>query len=155
MYAPCMDSTMFIQGPFGWRIPRFPQGRAYVYLIHFREPYKHARHYCGFTTNLDARLTCHRHGNGARLMEVVTDAGIEWELARLWPVASCEEGHVLERRLKRRHDGPGLCPICAGKPVDVLVALRQGHWPLALHAWQGRRQPMGEHRPVFVRRAPR
>ncbi|MGL5823781.1 MAG: hypothetical protein ACRCYU_02915 [Nocardioides sp.] len=30
-----------------------------VYLIHFHTPYQHARHYTGWTTNLDARLAEH------------------------------------------------------------------------------------------------
>ena len=33
-----------------------------VYLIHFDEPFQHARHYLGYTKNLDTRLAAHRAG---------------------------------------------------------------------------------------------
>lgn len=78
-----------------------------VYLLHFNRPYKHARHYLGSTNNLNARLERHRAGNGARLIEVITQAGIGFTLARTW-----EGGRTLERRLKNWHNSPKLCPIC-------------------------------------------
>jgi predicted GIY-YIG superfamily endonuclease len=80
-----------------------------VYLIHFDTPYKHARHYLGYTNNLDRRLEEHRRGQGARLMEVIHNAGITWRLARTW-----EGGRDLERKLKSQHNSPAnLCPICS------------------------------------------
>jgi predicted GIY-YIG superfamily endonuclease len=81
-----------------------------VYLIHFNKAYRHARHYIGFTTNLDKRITDHLCGMGARLMEVITDAGIEWRVARTW-----EGDRKLERRLKEWHNAALLCPLCSGK----------------------------------------
>ncbi len=50
-----------------------------VYLLHFDQPYKHARHYTGWTESsgsLKARLARHARGDGARLLEVVHAAGI-------------------------------------------------------------------------------
>jgi predicted GIY-YIG superfamily endonuclease len=47
-----------------------------VYLLHFDRPYKRARHYLGWASDLDARLAQHTAGHGARLLEVVHDAGI-------------------------------------------------------------------------------
>ena len=79
-----------------------------LYLLHFERPYKHARHYRGYTRGLLDRLACHRAGNGARLMEVVTGAGIPWVLARTWPRGT----RTLERQLKNHNNGPRLCPIC-------------------------------------------
>jgi hypothetical protein len=61
----------------------------------------------------------------------------------------------MERALKKRHNGPGLCPLCRGELGDVLVAMRCGHWPLALFARPGRRQPLTRSRPVFVARGRR
>jgi predicted GIY-YIG superfamily endonuclease len=84
-----------------------------VYLIHFRKPFKHARHYLGFSTDLDKRLTDHLAGMGARLMEVVTAAGIQWKLVRTWP-----GDRELERRLKNRKEAPKLCPICNPKAFN-------------------------------------
>lgn len=85
-----------------------------VYLIHFETPYQHARHYLGCTTDLAARLAAHRAGTGARLMEVITQAGISWEVARTW-----EGGYLLERALKQRKNGPKLCPVCIQKRLCV------------------------------------
>jgi len=81
-----------------------------VYLIHFNVPYKHARHYLGSCDDLQARLARHKAGNGARLMEVVKNAGITWQLARTW-----EGGKGKERELKRQKNSPRLCPICNGR----------------------------------------
>lgn len=81
-----------------------------VYLIHFNKAYRHARHYIGFTTNLDKRITDHLCGMGARLMEVITNAGIEWRVARTW-----KGDRRLERRLKGWHNAALLCPLCSGK----------------------------------------
>jgi len=85
-------------------------------------------------------------------MEVVTQAGIDFELSRLWRIDTWEESRDLERKLKHWHSDVKLCPLCQGKPPDPLVYMRQGHWPLALHDGSGKRQPMGTHIPTFVRR---
>jgi len=82
---------------------------ATIYLIHFSEAYKHARHYIGLTDDLDARLSAHASGQGARLMEVITNAGISWKVARTW-----SGNRKLERQLKRRKEAPALCPVCSG-----------------------------------------
>ena len=80
-----------------------------VYLIHFNQAYRHARHYVGSTDDLAGRLDAHRSGQGARLLQVVTDAGIGFECVRTW-----NGGRKLERQIKSRKEAPRLCPICAG-----------------------------------------
>ncbi len=80
-----------------------------VYLLHFNQPYRHARHYLGFSHDLRARLHAHKSGSGARLMEVIAEAGISWQVARLWP----DGDRTLEHQLKGWHSGAKLCPICA------------------------------------------
>jgi predicted GIY-YIG superfamily endonuclease len=85
-----------------------------VYLIHFDRAYKHARHYLGWTTDLDTRLAAHRDGRGARLMDVITAAGITWQLARTWP-----GGRDRERAIKNRHAAPRICPLCSPRPQPV------------------------------------
>src|SRR3712207_5002319 len=77
-----------------------------VYLIHFFAPYGHARHYLGSTADLDARLAEHQRGAGARLMEVVSQAGINWTLVRAWP-----GDRKRERQLKNYHRR-ALWPLC-------------------------------------------
>ncbi len=39
-----------------------------VYLIHLSHPYRHARHYLGWTQNLEHRLAEHRAGRGSPLL---------------------------------------------------------------------------------------
>jgi len=81
--------------------------RQHVYLLHFIQPYKHARHYLGCADDLSARLAQNRADNGARLTQVVRDAGGSWEVARTW-----RGGRRLEQKLKGYHSGVKLCPIC-------------------------------------------
>jgi hypothetical protein len=82
----------------------------FVYLAHFSTNLHHARHYLGFCNDLGQRMAQHRAGTGARLMEVLKQAGIEWKLVRVWP-----GDRGLERRLKRRKNTPRrLCPVCMG-----------------------------------------
>jgi predicted GIY-YIG superfamily endonuclease len=120
----------------------FPATHHYVYLLHFHTRLHHAGHYLGSSSHLDTRLALHKSGNGARLMEVVSDAGISWELARLWECDCREASLALERKLKHRHESPRLCPLCRGEPVDLLVSMREGHPALSIHEYQGRRRPM-------------
>jgi predicted GIY-YIG superfamily endonuclease len=81
-----------------------------VYLLHFNKPYYHAQHYIGYSDQLDKRITDHLCGMGARLIEVITIAGIEWRCVRTWP----GDRH-LERKLKNWHNAALLCPACSGK----------------------------------------
>jgi predicted GIY-YIG superfamily endonuclease len=81
------------------------------YLIHFHEPYRHARHYLGSTINLRRRLAEHASGRGARLIAVIQAEGIGWEVARLWP-----GGRARERQLKTQGGHARLCPLCGITP---------------------------------------
>ena len=78
-----------------------------VYLIHFERPYRHAQHYLGSACDVDKRCKEHAAGTGARLMQVIGEAGIPWRVVRLW-----DGGRLEERALKRRHSGRSLCPVC-------------------------------------------
>ena len=82
-----------------------------LYLLHFDRPYVRAQHYMGATDNLQDRLETHQSGNGARLMQVIAQAGITFQLARTW-----EDTHdaiyQLERKLKRQKHHWRLCPVC-------------------------------------------
>lgn len=78
-----------------------------VYLLHFSKPFKHAKHYLGFTFNLDKRLKDHGNGQGARLIEIILQNGLSFELVRTW-----EGDRNFERKLKKRKNSPALCPIC-------------------------------------------
>ena len=82
-----------------------------VYLLHFDQPYKHARHYVGWAVNVKRRLAEHEAGRGARLLEVVKAAGIGWTLARMWP--GCR---ARERQIKRQGGHARHCPLCGVRP---------------------------------------
>jgi hypothetical protein len=98
--------------------------RGLVYLLHFSElyiPYPDAPpcacagHYTGFAPGgpqaLKQRLAKHGTAAGARLMLVVAQAGITWELARTWP-----GDRRLERRLKNQGGASRRCPLCGVIP---------------------------------------
>jgi hypothetical protein len=64
--------------------------------------------------DLEARLAKHAAGQGARLLAVVKEAGIEWELARTWP-----GGRARERQLKRQGGAARMCPLCGVRPRET------------------------------------
>ncbi|MFG2059689.1 hypothetical protein ACGFI9_37325 [Micromonospora sp. NPDC048930] len=82
-----------------------------VYLLHFDQPYQHAKHYIGWTDDLDTRLADHAAGRGARLMAVITAAGITFRLARTWTGTRARE-----RQLKRQGGASRCCPLCGVRP---------------------------------------
>lgn len=98
-----------------------PVSNGHVYLLHFDEPIapgRHtAQHYIGHADDLAARIQTqqlgrrrNRLGNPtgcARIVEVAHERGIGFRVVRVWV-----GGYELERRLKSRHAGPRLCPIC-------------------------------------------
>lgn len=83
-----------------------------LYLLHFNQPYKHAKHYLGIAKNgIDRRLIEHRKGKGANLTKVIKMAGIEFTLARIWL--------NVPRKSENKLKGRGLtiyCPLCSIKP---------------------------------------
>lgn len=81
-----------------------------VYLIHFSTPYEHAAHYVGYAEDIEKRLDEHAAGHGTRLTQVVTEAGIDLWVARLW----MGKDRSFERRLKDCHKTSEFCPFCAG-----------------------------------------
>ena len=94
-----------------------------VYLLHFERSYRHARHYIGFTQNLEHRLDEHRAGRGSPLVAAALADGIDFQLAAIW-----EGDRHDERRLHRQKNTRArLCPLCvasepaAGGPIVDLV----------------------------------
>lgn len=88
-------------------------GKEVVYLIHFKEKYKHAGHYRGTTNNLKKRLKQHKSGvktKSSALMAAVHAAGIEWVVACTW-----EGSYALERQKMKRGSAKRQCPICKGE----------------------------------------
>jgi predicted GIY-YIG superfamily endonuclease len=89
-----------------------------IYLLHFSQPFGHAKHYTGYTRDLSTRLESHARGTGARLLEVVTQAGITFQLARTW--IGTRKG---ERRLKNRGGASRICPLCNPKAMNRAKAI--------------------------------
>lgn len=93
-----------------------------VYLIHFDQgipnrPDREARHYMGFTSDLESRLSEHERGQGSKLMAEVGRRGIAWHVSRTW--ASVDRH--FERRLKRRKNAPRECPTCREQVAIELI----------------------------------
>jgi hypothetical protein len=78
-----------------------------VYVLHFDRRYHHAGHYLGSYQDLTRRLAQHGKGRGARLLEVISQAGITWQLARTW----CGGTHR-ERQRTKQGGASRRCPIC-------------------------------------------
>jgi hypothetical protein len=76
-----------------------------------------------WTLDLSARLADHAAGRGARLLQVVGELGIGWQLARIWTGTRARERSLKQRGAARR------CPACRlaalglqpPRPVDPLA----------------------------------
>lgn len=82
-----------------------------IYLLHFSAAFGHAKHYTGWTADLDQRLTEHGKAKGANLLRAVKAAGITWELARTWSGTRDRE-----RQIKVSGGASRRCPLCSGRP---------------------------------------
>jgi hypothetical protein len=82
-----------------------------IYLLHFSQPYGHARHYTGWAQKggLFRRLAQHESGNGAAspLIRALLREGGEFVLARTW----VGDRHR-ERQIKKQGGAARHCPIC-------------------------------------------
>jgi predicted GIY-YIG superfamily endonuclease len=86
------------------------------YMLCFDRPYQHARHYVGWSEDVLDRLDQHAKGHGARLVEVITQAGIGFTLVRV------REGtRTTERAIKNAGGSVRYCPACTPRP-------RNGQW---------------------------
>jgi hypothetical protein len=94
----------------------YPGEVGFIYLLHFAEPIGgnpnpkfQAQHYTGWASQLEARLECHlaARGKGASITEFVVEAGIEWEVTRLWRGTRDQE-----RALKVSGSARRRCPVC-------------------------------------------
>jgi predicted GIY-YIG superfamily endonuclease len=85
-----------------------------VYTIHLakpvgpadRGPRNTARHYTGWTSNLESRIAEHRAGVGSKLLAAANRLGIAWTVAKTEPGTRARE-----RQLKN-HGAARRCPEC-------------------------------------------
>lgn len=96
-----------------------------VYLLHFDKPYKHAKHYIGFTKEKDyeIRLEEHRNGTGAKLMTVIKNNNIGFTVAKIWEKVD----RHFERKLKNKGGASRICPICDAikNPIPLQKQLKE------------------------------
>ncbi len=86
------------------------------YMLCFHRPYRHAKHYVGWTEDLLHRLDVHASGHGARLVAVIWQAGIGFTCVRI-----CEGTRRTERAIKNAGGAVRYCPVCTPRPWT-------GHW---------------------------
>ena len=91
--------------------------RAGVYLLHFERVVKGghmagARHYIGFTSDIERRLQQHASGEGSQFTKVAFRQGIGFQMGNFWPGA--DEG--FETKLKGRNEASRICTLCPKKP---------------------------------------
>jgi hypothetical protein len=130
-YGRPADRPRWLAGEYLALLERQGRGVGIIYLVHFDRPIGDtsnprgfAGHYTGWTLDLPARLVDHAAGRGARLMEVVGEQGIGWQLARIWTGT-----RTRERSLKRSGGAARRCPVCQlatlglqpSRPVDPLA----------------------------------
>jgi len=129
-YGHPADRPPWLAGEYLALLERHGRGVGVIYLIHFDQPIGDltnprgfASHYTGWTLDLPARLVDHAAGRGARLMQVVGELGIGWQLARIWTGTRTRERSLKQRGATRR------CPVCRlatlglqpPRPVDPLA----------------------------------
>ena len=80
-----------------------------VYVLHFDPPFKHARHYIGYTPRTaEERLRDHLTGRGSPLVLAAHRAGCTVTIAKVWK-SGCRN---FERWLKIRADVYKWCKHC-------------------------------------------
>lgn len=90
-----------------------------VYLLHLIPPYRHAKHYTGWTARpLEERLSEHRGfqgrdlgGKGSSLLAAQNRVGGSWVVARTWAVKTNHDARDRERKIKHKA-AARFCPIC-------------------------------------------
>jgi predicted GIY-YIG superfamily endonuclease len=96
-----------------------------IYLVCFDEPFSHARHYIGWTADLEARIARHLKGDGSNLLRHVQAAGIGWQVTGTWQGTRRDE-----RAIKDRNEAPQYCPRCrAASGIKPLPGLRKHPLP--------------------------
>jgi len=82
-----------------------------VYVLHFNPPYRHAKHYIGYTKIGLRRIERHMAGNGSPLVRAAIQFGCEVKVAHYFRKGTRD----LERKLKNRKDTPRWCCECCQK----------------------------------------
>jgi hypothetical protein len=78
-----------------------------------------ARHYIGWSSDVDRRFDEHLAGagKGSPLIKAAVEAGCEPKLARVWPDVT----RAFERFVKNQKHAPRHCPICNPKSKGIIL----------------------------------
>src|SRR5512142_808038 len=81
-----------------------------VYLLHLEPPYRHARHYLGYSDVIERRVLEHRFtpSKASPLLRAQVTAGGTFYVTRVFPGLTRAD----ERRLKVVGHVARLCPLC-------------------------------------------
>ena len=88
-----------------------------LYIIHFRAPFHHARHYVGITDQtIEDRLARHQAGRGAKLTAAVMRSGIGFDqIFVLGEFETMRQARDAEIRIKKHKKAQSHWPICKSK----------------------------------------
>lgn len=87
-----------------------------IYILHFDAPISDGhttQHYVGWAADLDARISAHAAGRGARLTQVAKERGIGFEVVASFPGTRADE-----RRIKQQKHTKRLCPFCRAERLE-------------------------------------
>ena len=96
----------------------------FIYLLHLSEGMpiregREARHYLGWSEDLDGRMREHGGPTGAAMLRAAKARGISWQIVRVWRGDRNDE-----RAIKKRREAPRFCPICVKERQDRRGLLR-------------------------------
>ena len=101
------------------------KGGAVVYVIRLRRRLCHARHYVGWTVDLEQRIRQHLTGHGSALLNAANAYGIGWDVVHVIPCRSRRQAWQLERHIKRGHVRRW-CPVEQRRRGRPTVSFRPG-----------------------------
>lgn len=88
-----------------------------VYLLHFTKPFGRARHYIGWSPDINRRVSRHKEGKGAKFTMGALRHGADLLLVRIWPGGD----RRLEWKLKHIGTHQTLCPLCNTQVDSALL----------------------------------
>ena len=89
----------------------------YIYILHFSEPFKHAKHYVGSSINPRERIKLHRKGrSGVCLINAVVKEGILLKLGNLIK----SDSRNYEKLIKKIKNTKRFCKFCNPEKYKII-----------------------------------
>lgn len=107
-----------------------------IYILELERPLGSARHsaryYCGWCTDLDARLHEHRTGRGARMLAAAVERGIGFQVVHTFPGTRADERRLKNQksmpRIVQRLRKPASCTLPALAPARASTRALHERW---------------------------